>query len=242
MPQAFRRLGAAKLMSRPTELLPLDRFDHPNLHKRPANVLGEGAAWWLNIVIAKECAGLRHDLRSSGARMRQAFIAGDFERNERVALEWTVSGMRDFLLPSWHCVGALTMYELARGLRVLGPSAGGHAAFLNQWGERPDRPLPKPQGTVLAFTDLRLIPCEAIAMAPDDPRREDIPGEGTSCLDLDGLRYVLPTSDLERLQAEAGSKSEPVPRHRRDPQSMVPALGRKARRSCRTLLDRGHLG
>ena len=225
MPQAFR-LGSAKSMSRPVELLPLDRFDHPNLHRRPTNVLPEGADWWLDLMLAKACAGLRHDLRSSGARMRRAFIDGDFGQSERVALEWTVSGMRDFLLPAWHCVGALTMHELARGLRMLGPSAGGHAAFLNQWGERPDRPLPKPQGRMLAFDDLRLIPREAIAMAAGDPRREDIPSEGMSCLDLDGLRYVLPTRDLEALQAEAGpagvSLRGSVPGRRRSGPSLRP--------------------
>ena len=192
------------MAERDTVLLPLDRFDHPNLHYRPTNIVPAQADVQMGLIVEKECAGLRHSLRTTGPRLRRAFIAGRFERNERIALEWTISGMREFLFPTWHSLCALTIFELARGMRLLGPTAGGYADYLNQWGENPEKALPTAIGWTLYIHDHNLLPQTAIEMDETDIRRNDIPEIGVSVLDLDGLRYSLPTAALLKLQAARG--------------------------------------
>ena len=182
-------------------LLPLERFDHPPLHRRPHNIVAAEADNQADLLLRKHCAGLRHGLRTSGARMRQAFISGDFGRNERVALRWTITGMREELFPAWHTLFALTIYELARGMRGLGPSAGGYACYLNQWAENPRHPLPSAAGWTLYLDDFDNLPDAAVKIRAGDPRRQDHPEFGISVLDVDGLRYSLPTADLQRVQA-----------------------------------------
>lgn len=183
-------------------LLPLDRFDHPNLHKRPTNVTPGVADRQMNLVLAKQCAGLRHDLRTTGAAMRRAFIRGRFGRNERVSLEWALSGMRKTHFPIWHSLCALTIHELARGLRILGPTAYGYATYLNQWGEDPSKPLPSAVGWTLAVRDFSALPQVVFDMGENDSRRTDIKEFGTSWLDVDGLCYVMPTKALLAMQAD----------------------------------------
>lgn len=181
-------------------LLPLDRFDHPALHRRPDNIEEPEADRQMDLVVRKECAGLRHDLRRSGARLRCAFINGRIGRSDRMVLEWTVSSMRDFLFPTWHSLCALTIFELARGMRVLGPEAGGYAGFLNQWGRNPNHPLPSPAGWILYIDDLSHLPPAALKLGVGHPRREDIPELEVSILNLNGLRYSVPSKALHELQ------------------------------------------
>lgn len=186
-------------------LLPLGRFDHPNLRRRPANVVPAQADVQMDLIVGKECAGLRRDLRTTGAGMRRAFIAGRFGRNERVSLEWTTSGMHESLFPTWHSLCALTIFELARGMRVLGPAAGGYAGYLNRWGEDPEKALPSADGWTLAIRDCSLLPREAMEMGEGDPRREDFPEKGFSVLNVGGLRYLLPIKALLRLHTNTGA-------------------------------------
>ena len=182
-------------------LLPLERFDHAHLHRRPGNIVAAAADNQMNRILRKACAGLRYGLRTTGARFRQAFISGDFSRNNLVVLEWTISGMREELFPTWHGLCALTVYELARGMRLLGPTAGGYARYLNQWAEDPLRPLPSAAGWTLYLHDLGNLPDVAIEMRAGDPRRRDMPEIGVSVLDVDGLLYSVPTPELRRIQA-----------------------------------------
>ena len=195
----------------PTVLLPLERFDRPPLHRRPTNILAAAADDQMDLIVSKSCAGLRHDLRTTGARLRHAFIFGRFGRTERTALAWTVSGMRRFLFPTWHSLCALTLFELARGMRTLGPECGGYAKYLNQWGKAPEKALPSAAGWTLYLHDLNHIPQAAIDMDESDPRREDIAETGVSVLDLSGLRYALPTEALRRLQATASRTAPKEP-------------------------------
>ena len=191
-------------------LLPLERFNHPHLHCRPTNILPEEADSQMDLILNKACAGLRPDLRATGAQMRRAFTRGRFSKTEGTALAWTISGMRDFLFPTWHSLCALTIFELARGMRTLGEEAGGYAGFLNQWARDPDKPLPSAEGWVLSLKNPAHIPPAAIKMAESDPRREDVAETGLSFLNLDGLRYVLPTERLRRLQQARLSAGQPV--------------------------------
>ena len=190
-------------------LLPLERFDHAPLHRRPANILAKQADRQMEMLLSKQCAGLRTDLRVTGARFRGAFMSGQIGRNERIALEWAISGMRAFLFPTWHSLCALTIFELARGMRLLGPEAGGYAGYLNQWAENPNLALPSAAGWILYVGDFNHLPPAAIGMLAGDPRREDIPEIGASVLNVDGLRYSVPTSALRELQAARGVMPDP---------------------------------
>ena len=196
--------GHADILERDAVLLPLERFDPPRLHRRPTNIVAGQADKQMDLLVRKQCAGMRHDLRVKGARLRRAFFSGRFGRNERVVLEWTVSGMRRVLFPTWHSLCALTIFELARGMRLLGPAAGGYAGYLNQWGENPGLALPSPAGWTLYIHDFNLLPHAAIEMVEGDPRREDVPETRASILDVDGLRYSVPTAVLRELQVARG--------------------------------------
>ena len=185
-------------------LLPLERFDHAPLHRRPTNIIAEQADRQMELLLRKQCAGLRDDLRVRGRQFRRAFMSGRFGLNERIVLEWTISGMRNFLFPTWHSLCALTIFELARGMRMLGPEACGYAGYLNQWAADPDSALPSAAGWILYIRDISLLPPAAVGMLAGDPRRKDIPEIGASVLDVDGLRYSVPTPALYELQVGRG--------------------------------------
>ena len=194
-----------------TQLLQQERFDHAALHRRPGNILSAEADNQMDRILRKECAGLRHDLRVGGACFRQAFISGNFGRKEKIVLRWTISGMREELFRTWHGLCALTIYELARGLRLLGSAAGGYAGYLNQWAEDPQHPLPSVAGWMLFIDDYDNLPSAAIALREGDPRRQDVPQLAYSYLDVDGLRYCLPTADLRRIQTTRGGDRGDLP-------------------------------
>ena len=183
-------------------LFGLDRFDHPALHRRPTNIVAAEADRQMDLIVRKECAGLRRDLRTTGARFRQAFISGRFGRNKRMVLEWAVSGMRDAMFPTWHSLCALTIYELARGMRLLGPSAGGYAKYLNQWAENPERPLPSAAGWILYIHDFNLLPNAAVEMIEgDQPSRGHPRDRG---FDSGFRRTPLLPADVGLAQAPSG--------------------------------------
>ena len=185
-------------------LLPLERFDCPQLHRRPTYIMPAAADEQMAMILDKDCAGLRHDLRSTGANMRQAFISGHFDETTQAALQWTIYGMRDELFPTWHSLCALTIFELARGMSVLGAHCGGYAGYLNQWGTNPDHPLPPAHPWIIYPHDLSHIPQAAVEMDESDPRREDF--NGVSLLNVDGLRYGLWTKELRRLRADLAKR------------------------------------
>lgn len=174
-------------------LLPQDRFDDPRLHVRPQNVTRSIARWKLGSLLDKECAGLRRDLRTTERRLRRAFRTGRFGRAERVSLEWMATGMRKRSFPTLHSLARLSMFEIARGMRVLGPEAAGWAGWLNWWAENPGRPMPEAKGRTI-FTQVRndVPPC-ALRRPPGHPGRRDGPNPGTVLLDVDGLLYCVPT-------------------------------------------------
>ena len=200
-------------------LAPLKLFDRPPLHRRPTNVVAAQANQQMDMIVRKECAGLRHDLRTTGSRFRHAFVSGRFGRNERVTLEWVVAGMSRARFSTWHSLCALTIYELARGMRLLGPAAGGFAEYLNRWAEDPNLPLPSAAGWTLYIHDFSNLPRAAIEMEAADPRRQDIREIGVSILDLDGLRYSLPTEELQKIRVACGLDSIEALAHQSVPHS-----------------------
>lgn len=114
-------------------LLPLAQFDSHSLRRHPPHVTPALADGYLDLVLAKACAGLRSELRVGGVDMRQAFMSGRFSGNARRCWAWAFSGLKDRQIPELHAVCALTIYELARGMKaVFGECAGGLAGYLNQ--------------------------------------------------------------------------------------------------------------
>ena len=162
------------LSSKAIPLAPLAQFDHPPLHRRPTNIVEAQADCQMDILVRKECAGLRHDLRTTGAQLRNAFRSGRFEHRERASLRWVVSGMREDRFSTWHSLCALTIYELARGMRCIDITGGGYGEYLHQWAENPDLPLPSAAGWTLYINDLSHLPRIAVDMIGTDPRRQDI--------------------------------------------------------------------
>ena len=129
-------------------LLPQDCFDHPALHRRPDNITPAMGVAMLEMIVGKQCAGMRPGLRVSGARLRRGFITGAFGERDVRTLRWAIPGMWPQRFPALHCRCALTIYELARGLRAtLGAEACGYTAELYPpgRGSGPDlRALPRP--------------------------------------------------------------------------------------------------
>ena len=160
-------------------LLPQACFDHPAPHRRPGNILPAQAVAQLDLLVRKACAGMRQDLRVSGARLRRAFITGAFGERDAITLRWAIPGLRPERFPTLHSLCALTVYELARGLRAtLGPDAGGYARELNRWAERPARPLPSAAGWVLYTDACGCTRAGARRSAPRGPRRVLVPRFG----------------------------------------------------------------
>ena len=131
----------------PVMLRPLRRledFDHPLLKQ----ALGADAEWdplWsLNLFMAKNCAGMSHDLRAPPERLMQAFRTGAFSPAETQSLSWAFSGMRrKYMFPSLVASAQLPIFEVARCFWVaFDGSAFGCAPWLNQWANNPEKPHP----------------------------------------------------------------------------------------------------
>lgn len=202
-------------------LLPLAQFDRHSLRRRPPHVTPALANSYLDLVLAKVCAGLRPELRMGGADMRQAFMSGQFSGNARRCWAWAYSGLRDRQIPELHAVCALTIYELAKGMRaVFGECAGGLAGYLNQWAKDPERAMPTCEHL---FVDcpINAAPSAALSMLPGHPDRRDRPADGTcrpySVLRLGGLNYVLDTQQLNVCQKNSLPPLGPVACHPPEP-------------------------
>ena len=130
----------------PMELLPLARFNHPQLRKRATGASDAGAERRIGLRIAKGCAGLNPHYRCTGVELLRALRRGTLSGRETVCFNWTLSAMRTWQMHEVYSKWALSIYELARIVhcnddveRCLNP-------WLNLWGRNPDRPLPEPDG------------------------------------------------------------------------------------------------
>ena len=207
--------------TRQEALLPLAQFDRYSLRRRPPHVTSELADGYLDLVLAKACAGLRSDLRVDGADMRQAFMSGQFSHNARRCWAWAFSGLKDRQIPELHAVCALTIYELARGMRaVFGECAGGLAGYLNQWAKDPARAMPTCEDPFVGCP-VNVAPSAVLSMLPGHPDRRDRPADGTfrpySVLRLGGLNYVLDTQLLNACQKSSLPPLDPAARHPPEP-------------------------
>lgn len=132
------------LMMRP--LLPLEAFDHPQLHRHedhdipPYMINGH-----LKTFLAKQCAGLNPDMRIDSQTFREQLVSGEFTPKARYALHWAFGGMRaQFHFPPLISGTHITIYQMVRMFwNVFRGDALGAHAYLNQWADNPDRPLPK---------------------------------------------------------------------------------------------------
>ena len=200
-------------------LLPLTQFDRRSLKRRPPHVTSALADGYLDLVLAKACAGLRRDLRVGGANMRRAFMSGRFSGSAHGCWAWAYSGLKDHQIPELHAVCALTIYELARGMRtVFGECAGGLAGYLNQWARDPEMAMPTCEDLFVGCP-IDAAPAAALSMRPRHPDRRDRPADGTcrpySILRLGDLNYVLDTEQLNARQQSGPSSPKPGARTRR---------------------------
>lgn len=127
----------------PPELLPLERFDHPNLHCKRAKVTEDSANAWADITIGKACAGLRRDLVCSAPELRGAIRAGVFTDCEVDCFGWTLGGLRIYQVHELYTMWRHSMYELARAIKVTRDGNHPLSRWLNLWGANPERPLPE---------------------------------------------------------------------------------------------------
>ena len=209
--------------TRQEALLPLAHFDRHSLKRRPPHVTSMLADGYLDLVLAKACAGLRSDLRVGGADMRQAFMSGQFSGNARRCWAWAFSGLKDHQIPELHAVCALTIYELARGMRaVFGERAGGLAGYLNQWAKDPARAMPTCEHLFVGCP-INAAPSAALSMLPGHPDRRDRPADGAcrpySVLRLGSLNYVLDTQLLNACQKSGLPPLDPAAH--RPPEPMI---------------------
>lgn len=180
------------------KMRPLDDFDHPNLHRRPDDVTDAQALEWMNSAIGKECAGMSG--RATGEEVIQTFRSGEISEKIRKSLWWAtrnVTPARPF--PTWHAIGRLTIFELARGLSSLDEWAGGYAAYLCQWADKPDRPLPTANGWVLTALKPSHLPLQAL----DTPVFADS-GDWVRLTMPTGLSYDAPANRLDEWRRLAG--------------------------------------
>ncbi len=190
--------------TRQEALLPLAQFDRQSLKQHPAHVTSALADGYLDLMLAKACAGLRPKLRMGGADMRQAFMLGQFNGSARRCWAWAFSGLKDRQIPELHAVCALTIYELARGMEtVFGEYAGGLAGYLNQWARDPERAMPTCEDLFVSCP-INIAPSAALSIRPGHPDRQDRPADSNcrsySILRLGDLNYVLDTQQLNAWQ------------------------------------------
>ena len=130
----------------PDQLLPLDRFDHPNLHHKRSCISEKDANAWAERRIRKACAGLRRDLVCTAVEIRRAIQIGKFTDRETECFAWTLSSVRGFQIHELYTKWRHSMYELARAVTMLWEGNHPLSRWLNLWGENPERALPEPDG------------------------------------------------------------------------------------------------
>ncbi len=124
-------------------LLPLARFDRPDLRETPAWATGADALFSVDLFLAKRCAGLDLGMRASGAEVRAALRAGAFDARCRATLEWTLSSCPRTEFPDLLGRGGIAIYDMARCFwTAFDGHAFSFAAWLNQWGRDAARPPP----------------------------------------------------------------------------------------------------
>ena len=161
------------------KMAPLASFDHPNLHRRPDDVTDAKALKWMSSAIGKECAGMSG--RATGEEVVYAFRSGEVSENVMQSLWWATQNTTPFRpFPTWHAIGCLTIFELARGMSCLDEWAGGYASYLCQWADDPTRPLPTADGWVLT----------ALKPAHLPPQAWEVPAVA---VDRDWVRLTVPS-------------------------------------------------
>ena len=126
------------------DLYPPERFDHPNLRRLPEDFCPVQADANLKLLLAKTCAGLRHDLRVAPQAMRAAFESAEFPRREANSAHWMLPGLRADGFRTLACACGITLHDMVRGLWALyGSGRVLHAPWLNQWARNPNRPTPR---------------------------------------------------------------------------------------------------
>ena len=176
---------------------PLTDFDHPNLHRRPDDVTDAKAMAWMNSAIGKECAGMAD--HASGEDVVQAFRSGQFSNQALSTLWWATRNIKPARpFPTWHAIGRLTIFELARGMLCLDEWAGGYAAYLCQWADEPNHSLPTAGGWTLTVCDPSRLPRQALnALGVGD-------ASGWTRLTMpSGLSYDIPTERLNEWRGQA---------------------------------------
>ena len=126
------------------ELLPLERFDHPNLRRLTSRTTEEQANRWARGITSKACAGLRHDLRVPGDELRHTIRnGGRLTAKQQGAYYWTLGGIREeelfTLVANWR----LSIHDLARMTARSFDGKLGISRWLNLWGADPERPIPE---------------------------------------------------------------------------------------------------
>lgn len=189
-------------------LLPLERFDHPALRRRPPKWLPlPFARMHLNLLFSKACAGLNPEVRVDGWEIALGFRNGTFSPRELATLHWAAAGLQEDTLSMMHVMGRVTLLELAHGVRQMGWHGRGLAWELNAWGRNPLRPLPSLEGSVFRTT-LRCTPKKALSLLPGHPDRREWLEDGLTGLTMNGLTFIVSSDTLERFQRRQGLLGE----------------------------------
>ena len=125
------------------ELLPLARFNHPQLTKRATGANDADAERRIGLRIAKGCAGLNPQYRCTGAQLLRALRRQTLSTQETIGFNWTLSGMRTWQMHEVYSKWALSIYELAGIVHCNQNIEQCLNPWLNLWGHNPDRPLPQ---------------------------------------------------------------------------------------------------
>ena len=130
----------------PNRLLPLARFDHPELKRYTSEVTEERANYHAQCRINNSCAGLAHEYRMTGEALRAAIRGASLTRHQALCLNWTLSGLRAWQTHDLWARWRLSIYELARMVETTFDGEHTLAAWLNLWGDNPGRPMPQRDG------------------------------------------------------------------------------------------------
>ena len=185
-------------------LLPAERFDHPELKRRPPYVperIGRGT---FTFMVRKGCAGLAHHYRREPESLYRRVMHKSLNKEDGAALRWALSGFhhdKDFV--RLHTKGRLTIEELAYLVRwAYGEDHTPYRSWLNQWGGDPQRPLPSLFDTIELETENDLIGLHIDDIPVGDDRRID--ENGFTYIKLNGHMYWFNRRSRQRARARKG--------------------------------------
>ena len=113
------------------------------------------------------------------------------------AIRWMISGLQwDENCVRLHTMGRLSIEELAyMGRWSYGAKQAPCRKWLNQWGRKPDRPLPRAPGRIELETENERMELRLDEMPPGDEHRID--EDGCTYAKLNGHLYWLRRSATE---------------------------------------------